>query len=164
MALSLLTSLICSCQRVFAAEPITEFTSIHVIHVASSLNWVSKLNSHLSELGGVLHCTFHNCQSTCTILPIQLTISLLSIATSSHNNKVLSVEPTPHALDYLRRNITKNGCSQSIIVFEGVATNEKGVLRLNTIPGSEEYSSLSDIVHTAVHGRPCVCRTSPWHS
>lgn len=63
------------------------------------------------------------------------------------DRRVLSVEPTPGALRYLRRNLARNERS-NVIVFEGVASNEKGKLQINTVPGMEEYSSLrKDIAH-----------------
>lgn len=71
----------------------------------------------------------------------------------SSGNKVLSVEPTPRSSHYLRRNIERNGCADSVIVFEGLAANAKKSFRLNVIPGMEDYSSLGDLVHPSIRGR-----------
>lgn len=89
------------------------------------------------------------------VLDIGANVGLFAILFSkivSSNNRVLVVEPAPLALDYLRRKIERNCSSQSIIVFEGLATNEESVFRLNTIPGMEEYSSLGNF-HPAVQGK-----------
>ncbi len=65
----------------------------------------------------------------------------------SESNKVLAIEPAPLALEYLRRNIARNGCTQLVLVFEGIATDSKGTYLLNIIPGMEEFSSIGKIVH-----------------
>jgi FkbM family methyltransferase len=90
------------------------------------------------------------------VLDIGANIGLFTILFSkivSSSSRVLAVEPTPSALGYLRRNIERNCDPQSVIVVEGVATNKQGPVRLNTIPGMEEYSSLGDVVHPSVQGR-----------
>jgi FkbM family methyltransferase len=68
----------------------------------------------------------------------------------NEDNKVLAIEPTPLVLGYLRRNIERNGCTKSVLIFEGIATNSKGDYRLNTIVGMEEFSSIGKIVHSYV--------------
>jgi FkbM family methyltransferase len=70
----------------------------------------------------------------------------------NRNNKVLAIEPAPLALEYLRRNIERNGCTKSVLIFEGIATNVKGDSHINIIPGMEEYSSIGKIV------LPCVAQ------
>ncbi|MFC1961613.1 FkbM family methyltransferase [Chloroflexota bacterium] len=69
------------------------------------------------------------------------------------SNRVLAIEPAPLALEYLRRNIHRNGCTQSVIIFEGIATDATGIFRMNVIPGMEEYSSVGEIVHPSVHNK-----------
>ena len=66
--------------------------------------------------------------------------------------RILAVEPTPSAVQHLRRNIARNGCDTKVIVFEGVATNRPGRFTMNTISGMEEYSSLGSITHNAAAG------------
>jgi FkbM family methyltransferase len=68
------------------------------------------------------------------------------------NNKVLSIEPTPTAVKYLRKNIERNN-SKNTIIYEGVATNVKGNCQINIIAGMEEYSSIGKISHFAVRGK-----------
>jgi FkbM family methyltransferase len=90
------------------------------------------------------------------VLDIGANIGLFTILFSkivSANNKVLAVEPTPLALHYLRRNVKRNNCDKAVIIFEGAATNKKALVRINIIPGMEEYSSLAEIVHPAVVGK-----------
>jgi FkbM family methyltransferase len=77
-------------------------------------------------------------------------VGLYSVLLSKGLNrgrKVLAIEPTPAALKYLYKNLESNGCSKSVIVYEGIATDRKGAFQLNVIPGMEEYSSLGLIVH-----------------
>lgn len=64
--------------------------------------------------------------------------------------KVLSIEPTPAALEYLHKNIAGNESAKSVVVYEGIVTDRKGTFQLNVIPGMEEYSSLGTIVHESV--------------
>ena len=68
----------------------------------------------------------------------------------SSNNKVLAVEPTPRALRYLYKNIERNNCSKTVIVFEGVNIDTNSKVTINTIAGKEEYSSLAPITHSSV--------------
>lgn len=63
----------------------------------------------------------------------------------AQQRKVLSIEPTRNALKNLRRNIELNGVIDKIEVFEGVASNRKGVAEIKTIKGKEEYSSLGEM-------------------
>jgi len=67
--------------------------------------------------------------------------------------KVLAIEPTPLAQQYLRRNIERNGVVSSVINFEGLVAAEPGRYVLNIIPGKEEYSSLGEIVHPSTVGQ-----------
>ena len=79
-------------------------------------------------------------------------------------NRVLSVEPTPSAAAYLRRNIALNGCEASILIEEKAATSRPGTFDINVIPGMEEYSTLGKLVlpdtdkrtpvPTAISGEP----------
>jgi len=90
------------------------------------------------------------------VLDIGASIGLYTVVFSreiSSGNKVLSVEPTPRSRHYLRRNIERNGCTDSVIVFEGLAADAKRSYRLNVIPGMEEYSSLGDMVHPSIRGK-----------
>ena len=89
------------------------------------------------------------------VLDIGANIGLYTVLfakTVSEGNRVLAVEPTPGGAGYLRRNVERNGCAQSVVVFEGVATEAEGRYPLNVIPGMEQYSSLGDLVHPTIRG------------
>ena len=66
------------------------------------------------------------------------------------NKKVLSIEPTKNAIQFLRQNIKLNDVTDKVVVFEGVASDKKGVDEIKTIKGKEEYSSLGKMIH------PCI--------
>lgn len=66
------------------------------------------------------------------------------------SKKVLSIEPTPNAFKYLKANIERNNNSEKIITYNGIATNTSGIFKINIIQGNEEYSSIGEIVHSAV--------------
>jgi FkbM family methyltransferase len=68
----------------------------------------------------------------------------------NRGRKVLSIEPTPAALEYLHRNIVRSKSAKSVVIYEGIVTDRKGTFQLNVIPGMEEYSSLGTIVHESV--------------
>ena len=73
----------------------------------------------------------------------------------SGTSRVLAIEPTPAAIRRLRGNITRNGCDDRVVVFEGVASHSAGSFLLNYVPGKEEYSSLGKIVHPSVAAETC---------
>ena len=64
--------------------------------------------------------------------------------------KVLAIEPTPGAIQYLETNIKHNNNHNKIIVYKGIATDSPGLSKINIIEGKEEYSSVGDISHFAV--------------
>lgn len=70
----------------------------------------------------------------------------------ANQRKVLSVEPTPRALELLRQNIGRNECKDKVMIFDGVATSEPGTYSINLIDGKEEYSSLGPLVHYSTLG------------
>lgn len=91
------------------------------------------------------------------VIDIGANIGLFTILFSdiiSADSRVLAIEPSPAALAYLRRNISRNGCAKSVVVFEGAALSKRAVVQLNIIPGMEEYSSLNEIVHPVVKRKP----------
>jgi FkbM family methyltransferase len=63
--------------------------------------------------------------------------------------KVLAVEPTALAFNYLQKNIERNSKQYKVILFNGLCTNIKGTNSINFIEGSEEYSSLGDSYFTS---------------
>ena len=66
------------------------------------------------------------------------------------NKKVLSIEPTKNALKRLYRNIELNNVMEHVDIFEGVASNKKGVIEIKTIKGKEEYSTLGEMKHPSI--------------
>jgi FkbM family methyltransferase len=83
---------------------------------------------------------------------IGLFTSLLSHLVSPCN-RVLAIEPTPGALNYLKRNIKRNNIEAGVVLFEGVAARQRGEATINVIHGMEEYSSLANMVHPATKGK-----------
>jgi FkbM family methyltransferase len=70
----------------------------------------------------------------------------------SENRRVLAVEPTPGALGYLKKNIEAHGCSERVILFEGVAEERRGEFTLKAFAGMEEYSTLVNVAVPAIKG------------
>lgn len=84
------------------------------------------------------------------VLDIGANVGLYTILFSkiiNEESKILAVEPTPLALGYLRKNLQRNDCGQSVIIYEGIASDAKGISRINVIPGMEEFSSVGKLVH-----------------
>ena len=79
--------------------------------------------------------------------------TVLFSKTISKGNKVLAVEPTPLAQEYLKKNLDRNECSDSVMIYEGISTDKQGNYKMNVISGMEEYSSLGNISHPAVVGK-----------
>jgi FkbM family methyltransferase len=71
----------------------------------------------------------------------------------SPSNRVLAIEPSPSARVLLARNLARSGYAEKVLVFEGAATATAGQFTIHTIPGLEEYSSLTEIVHFSVQNR-----------
>jgi len=63
------------------------------------------------------------------------------------NKKVLAIEPTPLAFNYLGKNINRNLLNEKVILFNGICSDKKGTYWLNTIAGKEEYSSLGKSIY-----------------
>lgn len=76
----------------------------------------------------------------------------VKIAKHLKQGKVLAVEPTRNALIRLKDNIARNGVSEKVLIFEGVATNREGHENINFIEGNEEYSTLGVLSHPSVSG------------
>jgi FkbM family methyltransferase len=67
--------------------------------------------------------------------------------------RVLAVEPMPNSVARLKRNIFLNGVSSSVIVFEGVASDQPGWVEIKSVAGLEEYSSLGAMEHPSIVGQ-----------
>lgn len=61
--------------------------------------------------------------------------------------KVLAVEPTPLAFEYLNNNIKRNELNNKVILFNGICSDSTGEYSLNTIEGNEEYSSIGESMY-----------------
>lgn len=77
---------------------------------------------------------------------------LLAKAVAPHGGRVLSVEPTKNALRRLKANLQRNGVDGVATIFEGVASNQQGVVELTVIVGKEEYSCISGEKHERMMG------------
>ena len=66
--------------------------------------------------------------------------------------RVLSIEPTPGAYARLVANVARNGLSDRVVVFNGVAAEDDAARTMSVIDGLEEYASLGALVHPAVSG------------
>lgn len=87
------------------------------------------------------------------VIDVGANVGLFSVffaETINAERKVLSIEPTPGALHFLKNNIERNRCSDKVLVYEGVVAGAPGIYELNTIAGLEEYSSIGKIVHEYV--------------
>ncbi len=65
---------------------------------------------------------------------------------------LLAIEPTEGAGSRLRRNIARNGLSERVIVFSGLAGRDEGQSEMNVFKGQEEYSTVGAVAHPAVQG------------
>lgn len=74
------------------------------------------------------------------------------LASTLNNRKILAVEPTSNALRNLHRNIKLNNIANKVYIYEGVVSDMKGQVKINTIIGKEEYSSLGFMSHNSIQG------------
>ncbi len=49
------------------------------------------------------------------------------------------------AIDYFKKNITRNNCKKNVLLFEGVVSDVVGLKKIKTIKGMEEYSTIGNI-------------------
>lgn len=66
--------------------------------------------------------------------------------------RVLSIEPTPGAHARLVANVARNGLTERVRVFYGIAAEDDAGRTMQVIDGMEEYASLGALVHQAVRG------------
>lgn len=71
-------------------------------------------------------------------------------AKNLNGKKVLSIEPTKNALRRLYKNIQINHVEDTVLVYEGVASNQIGIAEIKTIEGKEEYSTLGNLTHPSI--------------
>lgn len=90
-------------------------------------------------------------------IDIGANIGLFSVlfSKSKTDGKVLAVEPTKAAFQRLTRNLQTNNCD-NVITFQGALGKEVGEVKMHTIPGREEYSSLEPIKHINAAASPSV--------
>jgi FkbM family methyltransferase len=82
------------------------------------------------------------------VIDVGANIGLFSVlcAQRAHRARVLAIEPAPHAIDLLRRNVARNHCS-NVIIYAGAAIDHSDGARLRFSPGCEEYASLGGFHH-----------------
>jgi FkbM family methyltransferase len=76
--------------------------------------------------------------------------SILMASLLASGCRVLAIEPTSRALEFLRHNIQANGFGEVVSTFAGVASDRNGEVTVESVPGKEEYSSIGSIVHQSV--------------
>lgn len=88
------------------------------------------------------------------ILDVGANIGFFTVKFAKHlqQGRVLAVEPTRNALLRLKDNIARNGVSDKVMVFEGVATDREGQEEISFIEGKEEYSTLGVLAHPSASG------------
>lgn len=69
---------------------------------------------------------------------------------TKNHKKVLAIEPSKNTIKRLYENIELNNVKENVIVFEGVASNQVGMLELKTINGREEFSTLGEMAHPLI--------------
>lgn len=68
----------------------------------------------------------------------------------NEERKVLAIEPTNSAFNFLEKNIIRNNNQEKIITFKGIASDNVGESIINIVQGKEEYSSIGDLIHPAI--------------
>jgi len=76
----------------------------------------------------------------------------LLLADLAPRGRVLAIEPTPNALQRLRRNIAMNGQESRVVVFPGAAAAADATVAISTVPGREEYSTAGSLGHPSISG------------
>lgn len=64
--------------------------------------------------------------------------------------RVLAVEPSIEALDFLHRNLELNGVADSVAVHAGAAGAAEATMSLQHVRGKSEYSTLSALTHVSI--------------
>jgi FkbM family methyltransferase len=93
----------------------------------------------------VVEVIAHHLDPTRDAIDVGANVGLFTvlIARSLHESRrVLAIEPTNGALEYLRRNIERNHCAAKVPIFAGVAADRNGEFPIRVMEGMEEYSSI----------------------
>ena len=85
------------------------------------------------------------------VIDIGANIGFYSILFAQEIDKrVLSVEPTQNALRRLRQNIKLNNVESKVEIFEGVVSDHNGTLKIKSVVGKEEYSTIGNPLHKSI--------------
>lgn len=97
-------------------------------------------------------------QEDCDVIDVGANVGFFTVAAAKRlrMGRVLSIEPSSAALQRLQENLKLNSVEDRVILFPGLASSSEGSSDLYSIPGMEEYSSASPIVHKAVAKRATV--------
>jgi len=74
------------------------------------------------------------------------------MAKSLPGRRVLAIEPTPGALNNLRKNLALNAVADRVQVYAGAASDRAGSADIKVVAGREEYSSLGELSHPSIVG------------
>jgi FkbM family methyltransferase len=72
----------------------------------------------------------------------------------NEDRKVLAVEPTPLAFEYLTKNVNRNKLENKVVFYNGLCVDKKGTYTLNVIRGMEEFSSLGESNFQSIFNKP----------
>ncbi|MEM6601347.1 MAG: FkbM family methyltransferase [Verrucomicrobiota bacterium] len=67
--------------------------------------------------------------------------------------RMFAIEPTVNASQRLRRNVELNDLSGKVEIIQKIISDKGGALKINTIEGKEEYSSIGMMTHPQTMGK-----------
>ena len=120
---------------------------------SSILKWILLTKSYEDELLKLIN---QHLDSKKDVIDIGANIGLYTVLFSKiiePSRKVLAVEPVPKAIQLLKNNLSRNGCIENVLIYEGLTCDKKANYKLNTVEGLEEYSSLGELVHVYVNNK-----------
>ena len=72
----------------------------------------------------------------------------------NNDRKVLAVEPTPLAFNYLTKNVNRNKLDNKVVFYNGLCVEKTGKYTLNVIRGMEEFSSIGESSFQSIFDKP----------
>lgn len=149
------------CQRLgkmLAEDPVvalSEFEGIFAIGPRSHLLFrVLRTGAYEPRLA---ECVLRYLAADRDAIDVGANVGFYTVLMAQHvpGGRVLAVEPAQEAVRRLRRNLVLNKIPDSrAIVHEGAVSKTGGKVRLRTVEGNEEYSTIGELSHLSVAGAP----------
>lgn len=94
------------------------------------------------------------------VIDVGANVGFYTVLAAKHlkSGHVLAAEPTDGAYERLEKNVAFNGVADRSILFQGLVSDTDSRQSLFVLPGMEEYSSMTPLMHPSIVGREAVSK------